>query len=76
MKPRTVKHRLNTRQRIVVVAMDVLLLAELAWCMHHGSLTPETMAGEFLKTYVPALLATVVCARLLIRRWRTPAATA
>ncbi len=70
MKPRTVKHRLNARQRLVVVVMDVLLLAELAGCMFLASRTPELMAAQFLKTYVPLMLATVVGARLIMRRLR------
>lgn len=72
MKPRTVHTRLNPAQRLVVVVMDVLILAELAFCMYWGSRTPEAMASEFLRLYVPLLLVTVVGARLAMRRLRSP----
>lgn len=72
MKPRTVTNRLNPAQRLVVVVMDVLILAELVFCMYWSSRTPATMASEFLRLYVPLLLTTVVGARLAMRRLRSP----
>ncbi len=59
---------LNTAQRIVVIAMDVLLLAELTLCMYLAGRTPETMVPVFLKTYVPTAVVTLVGARFLIKR--------
>ncbi len=72
MKPRTVKTRLSPAQRLVVVVMDILILAELTFCMYRGSAAPESMAAEFLRLYVPMLLVTVVAARLALRRLRSP----
>ena len=71
MRPRQVKNRLNARQRLVVVLMDVALLTELTVCMYRGAADPTTMAAEFLRLYVPLLLVTVVGARLLMRRFRS-----
>jgi hypothetical protein len=66
--------QLNKRQNIVVVVMDILLLAELTVSIYIGHGNPDTMAGIFIRAYVPALLTTVIAGRLLIRRWRTPEA--
>ena len=63
---------LNTPQRLVVIIMDVLLLAELCLCMYLSSRTPDDMVPVFLKTYLPAALVTLVGARFLIRRLGSP----
>ncbi len=72
LRPRQVKNRLNAGQRVVVVLMDIALLVELTVCMYRGAADPDTMAAQFLRLYVPLLLVTVVAARLLMRRLRTP----
>jgi len=72
MKPRTVKHRLNPAQRLVVVVMDILILTELAFCMYWSGRTPEAMTSEFLRLYLPLLLVTVIGARLVMHRLRSP----
>lgn len=69
-KPRVTKGpKLNLRQRIVVIAMDVLLLAELTFSIYLGHQDPEYMAAIFLKVFIPMLIATVVVARILIKRF-------
>ncbi len=72
MRPRQVKNRLNAKQRLVVVLMDIALLVELTVCMYRGAADSATMAAEFMRLYVPLLLVTVVVARLLMRRLRSP----
>jgi len=72
MRPRRVKNRLNSRQRLVVVLMDIALLTELTVCMYRGAADPETMAAQFMRLYIPMLLVTVIGARILLRRLRTP----
>jgi len=59
---------MNIKQKIVVMIMDLLILAELATCMYFGMRDPEALTLFFLKTYVPLLLATILAGRLLIRR--------
>ncbi|NJB68057.1 hypothetical protein GGQ74_001730 [Desulfobaculum xiamenense] len=68
---RDVKDRLNARQRVVVVIMDIMLLLELCLCMYYGSAKAENLTIFFLKVYLPALLVTVITARIFIRRFRT-----
>jgi hypothetical protein len=73
VKPREIAHerRLNGRQRLVVIIMDVLLLAELTVSMYIGHRDPEYMAAIFMKTFVPMAVATVIAARVLMRKLRT-----
>ena len=74
MRVREVKNRLNARQRWAVVVVDVLLLAELTWCMYVSQQDLATMTPHFLKLFVPMLVGTFVLARVLIRVLRTPEA--
>jgi hypothetical protein len=62
------EERLNNRQRAVVVIMNLLLLIELTVCMYLGQQDPGDLTLFFLKTFLPAALATLISARLLIRR--------
>ncbi|MFK4764333.1 hypothetical protein ACI3L3_06070 [Desulfobaculum sp. SPO524] len=68
---RNVKDRLNARQKVVVIIMDIMLLTELFLCMYYGSAKSENLTVFFLKAYLPALLVTVVTARLFIRKFQT-----
>ncbi len=60
--------RLNTKQRVVVLIMNVLLLVELTVSMYLGQHDPENLTVVFLKTFVPLCTATIVAARILVRR--------
>ncbi len=59
---------LNSKQRIILIIMDFLLLAELTLCifMSHGN--PDTMPYTFLKLYIPLMAVTFFGGRFLIRR--------
>ncbi len=61
------KDPLNSRQRLIIIIMDVLLLAEITLCIWLGSINEATMTETFIKLYVPMCLATVVMARICIR---------
>jgi hypothetical protein len=65
------EQRLNGKQKMVVVIMDLLLLAELTYCIYAGHRNPDYMTAFFLRTFVPAAVATVVGARLLMRKFRS-----
>ena len=67
--------RLNHRQRAVVVLMNLMLLAELTVCMYVGQQDPENLTLCFLKTFLPTAGATLIGARMLIRRLRTTLST-
>ena len=61
---------MNLRQRLVVVTMDILLLAELLVCMYLGQQQGDNLTVFFLRTYLPAGALTVLPAWFLIRRLR------
>jgi hypothetical protein len=61
---------MNPKQRIAVIVMDLMLVAELAVCIFLGHRSPDDLTAFFLKTYLPAGATTVLLAWLLIRRWR------
>lgn len=73
--PRQISHedRLNLRQRIIAVIMNLMLLAELTLCMYLGQQNPDTLTLFFLKTFLPAAGITLIVARMLIRRSGKPA---
>ncbi|MFZ1984988.1 MAG: hypothetical protein WAU91_11285 [Desulfatitalea sp.] len=62
--------RLSKKQRWVVLAMNLLLLAELTLSMYWGQQDPENMSVIFLKTFVPSVVVTLVATRLLMRRFQ------
>jgi hypothetical protein len=65
---------MNLKQKFVVIIMDVLLLVELGISIYLGYRNPENLTIVFLKTYVPALIVTVVAARVMLRYFRDQAA--
>jgi hypothetical protein len=67
-RPLAKEQRLTSRQRIVVIIMNLMLLAELAWAMYHGHQDPDNLTAVFLRTFIPAAAVTLAAARLLLRR--------
>lgn len=63
--------KLNGKQKLIVVVMDLLLLIELAVAVYLGYQHQENLTVIFLRTYVPAMLITVVLARIGIRKLAT-----
>lgn len=57
-------------KRLIIIAMDGMLLVELTVCMYLGQGAAENFTGFFMKTYLPAAAVTVLAAWLLIRRRR------
>jgi hypothetical protein len=58
---------MNFKQKIAVVGINILILAELAFSLYIGS-KGEDMVITFLKIYVPAVIVTLVLGRIFIRR--------
>lgn len=63
---------MNLKQRIVIIIMDMLLLAELAVSIYLGFRQPDNLTPVFLRTYIPAMLVTVILARICFVRLRSP----
>ncbi|MEE4111268.1 MAG: hypothetical protein V2I40_00545, partial [Desulfobacteraceae bacterium] len=68
----SLEDRLNTSQRAVVVIMNLLLLAELTICMYLGQQDPDNLTLFFFKTFLPTAGATLIVARILIKRLGKP----
>jgi hypothetical protein len=63
---------MDKSRAIIIAIMDILLLAEMVlgiWLAHDD---PTDIAWNFSKIFVPLALATVVGARLAVRRWAPP----
>jgi hypothetical protein len=63
----------NLKQKLVVLVMDLMLLAELGYSIYLGVTTGGDVTLVFLKNFVPAVILTVIGSRWLIRRWQTVA---
>jgi hypothetical protein len=62
---------MNIKQKIVVVIIDLLILAELTSSIYMGQRHPEEMVVVFLKTFLPLVALTLVTGRIAIRKLRT-----
>lgn len=67
-------NELNFRQKIVVITLDVLLLAELCIAMYFANEAPEAFTPTFVKTFFSLLLPTVLSGLFFLRRFKTKAA--
>lgn len=63
------QHALNLKQKVVILLMNVLLLAEMTYSIYLGKQVPEDMTIIFLKTYIPMVIGTLILSRVLIRRF-------
>jgi len=61
---------MNIKQKLVVVIIDFLILAELAYSIYRGQRQPEEMVIIFLKTFIPLVVLTLVAGRIVIRKLR------
>jgi hypothetical protein len=64
--------RMNTAQWLVVIAVDVLVLAELAAAMYMAAGDPDHFTLTFLKTFFGLLIPTLIAGLLAKRLVRPP----
>jgi hypothetical protein len=71
-EPRNIEpgERLTGKQKVVVAAMNLLLLSELTWAMYLGQQQTEDLTAVFLRTFIPLALVTIVGAKFLLRKFR------
>ncbi|TVM14588.1 hypothetical protein DPQ33_17120 [Oceanidesulfovibrio indonesiensis] len=62
---------LNTRQKIAVLTMDVLLLLELTLCVYFSYQDKANMPYLFMRSYIPLCLGTLITFKILIHKLRT-----
>jgi Na+/melibiose symporter-like transporter len=61
---------MNFRQKLVVIFANVLILAELTMSIYLSHHDPENMARNFIVTFIPMVLLTIVFTRILLKRLR------
>lgn len=62
---------MNFKQRIVLIVMDMLILIELMISIYLGYRNQENITIVFLKTYIPAVIVTIVVGRVFIKKLRS-----
>ena len=67
------QRELSTRQKIVVVIIDLLLVIEVFVAMYHASKVPDTFTSTFVKFFFAMLLPTLAVGYLTNRFMRAKA---
>jgi hypothetical protein len=62
---------MNTRQKIGVIALDVLVLIELVISIYRANQTPDLFTPIFMKTFFVLIIPTLILAWIVIKRLRT-----
>lgn len=62
---------MNFKQRIVLIVMDMLILIELMFSIYLGYRNQENITIIFLKTYIPAVIVTIIVGRVFIKKLRS-----
>jgi len=65
---------MNVHQKIAVAVMDGLMLAELCFAMYMAHNNPDNFTPVFLKSFLILLIPTLIVARFVVKRLRTPEA--
>jgi hypothetical protein len=62
---------MNTRQKIGVVVLDVLILVELGISIFRANKNPDLFTPMFIKTFFVLVIPTLILAWIIIKRLRT-----
>ena len=62
---------MNFKQRIVLIVVDMLILIELMFSIYLGYRNQENITIIFLKTYIPAVIITIIVGRVFIKKLRS-----
>ena len=58
------------KQKLVVILANVFILAELTTSIYLSHYDQENMARNFLMSFIPKVIATIVATRLVLKRLR------
>jgi hypothetical protein len=61
---------MNFKQKLVVIFANVFILAELTTSIYLSHHDQENMARNFLVSFIPMVIFTIVAARILLKRLR------
>ena len=63
---------MNLRQKVAVAVLDLVILAELCFSLYAANQDPENLTLVFLKVFFSLVIPTLIIARVVIKRMRTP----
>jgi hypothetical protein len=61
---------MNFKQKLVVIFANVLILAELTTSIYLSHSDQENMARNFLMSFIPMVIVTIIATRLVLKRLR------
>jgi len=61
---------MNFKQKLVVILANIFILAELTTSIYLSHHDQENMARNFLVSFIPMVLLTIVATRILLKRLR------
>ena len=61
---------MNLKQKLVVIFANIFILAELTTSIYLSHHDQENMARNFLLSFIPMVLLTIVATRILLKRLR------
>jgi hypothetical protein len=61
---------MNFKQKLVVIFANIFILAELTTSIYLSHHDQENMARNFLVTFIPLVIVTIVATRILLKRLR------
>lgn len=62
---------MNTKQKIVIVVMDIFIFVALFYSIMQGKSNPEYMTPIFFQNFIPLVLITLIVGKILVKRFRT-----
>jgi len=62
-----------TKQTMIIIIQDILLLAILSYSVYEGHKDMDQFSGIFVRNFIPMALTTVLGTKFLIRRIRKSA---
>lgn len=63
---------MNFRQKVAVGILDLVIIAEVCFSIYMGSRDPENLTPIFLKNFFVLVIPTLILARVIVKRMRTP----
>ena len=61
---------MNFKQKLVVIFANVFILAELTTSIYLSHYDQENMARNFLMSFIPMVIVTIIATRMLLKRLR------
>ena len=62
---------MNTKQKIVIVVMDIFIFVALFYSIMQGKNNPEYMTPIFFQNFIPLVLITLILGKILVKSFRT-----